>query len=103
MRVKQGDLAVIVHSRCPSNIGTVVRVLDRYAHPAFPDVPFWSCQSQGSPVTARVWAYADGRPVEMWRQPARRFDCPDAWLRPLRDEDGVDETLLVAGRPREAA
>lgn len=26
---------------------------------------------------------------------------PDRWLRPIRDSDGTDETLIYAGKPRE--
>lgn len=85
---KKGDLAVIVRS-FSGNDGVLVTCL--------------SC-------SVRISAYPDGdRRVPVWRVDRQlmdymgRFDnyVPDDQLRPIRDSDGADEMLRIAGRPRE--
>lgn len=88
MNCKPGDLAVIVQSHDPRNIGKLVNVLRPY------DSRSWwiTCTS----VLHRLYS-----------------DCPpgaecatyDAYLRPIRDpgDDAVDEMLQRIGSPSEVA
>lgn len=89
MRCKVGDLAVFVKSLA-GNEGAVIRVV-RFVGPInftvagfFPDV--WEIDPPVRAVEGGV---------------TRR--APDAWLRPLRDGEGTDETIRIAGLPREIA
>lgn len=110
MNCKQGDLAVIVSSIVPNspNIGKIVRVV---------------CPSNGNktPIGGK-YAEVDGKP---WVRRTDEFlwfvesesnlhtmtvsgkaitfkygPFADKNLRPLRDNDGEDETLTWAGKPR---
>lgn len=89
MNCKPGDLAVMVYSTC-GNEGKIVR-----------------CEVYIGDVLA-LWPDGTERTlVDAWRldQPVRGFDgrftnlTPDAWLRPIRDNDGEDETLQWAPVP----
>lgn len=75
MNVKPGDLAVVVMGVPERNIGKILRVQRLCA---------WATVQQGTPV----WDCDDP-------------DCvyADAALRPIRDQDGEDETLTWAGKP----
>lgn len=91
MRCRIGDLAVMTQSRLPENIGRVVEVICPGEHET--GLPAWVIQS-ARPLRFLPW----GR--------GRVFsDCtgnsPDAWLRPIRDSDGEDEVLRIAGKPQE--
>lgn len=88
MNCRQGDLAVIVHSRNRVNLGKVVRVT-RFSpgHPFVDMAPMDSWEFEGGRVVAAI----DGLQV---------VAIPDAWLRPIRDIDGPDETLTWAGKPQ---
>ena len=91
MNCKPGDLAVIVKSSY-GNAGKVVRCIRlhdskerdldgaRFVQPC--EWPRWVIDR---PVTA-----ADGSPL---------FTVADFRLRPIRDNDGEDETLAWAGKP----
>jgi hypothetical protein len=90
MNCKPGDLAVIVKAVNPANLGQIVRCVSL--------LPRWAC------------AYPTGyRFADCWRteQPFRGWDgtlstvCPDEALRPIRDQDGEDETLTWAGKPEQ--
>ena len=85
---EQGDLAVIVRS-LSGNDGVLVTCLAS---------------------SVRLCAYPDGdRRVLVWRVDRQLMDymghfdnyVPDDQLRPIRDSDGADEMLRIAGRPRE--
>lgn len=102
MNCKPNDLARIVH---PSEYGRLVTVM--YAAPTEPYVlpdgakamparpGAWVCQMLGGAVRAPV--YENGS-LDHYRL-ARYVAINDRWLRPIRDKDGVDETLTWAGKP----
>ncbi len=86
MNCKPGDLAMIVRSWA-GNEGRIVRCV------RFAGVLLWN--DLGRQPT---WAIdpailnADGELVQ---------ECMDCQLRPIRDNDGEDEMLRIAGKPRE--
>jgi hypothetical protein len=104
MNCRQGDIAVIVRSQYrPDLIGRIVEVLslapngvafrlpNGKPHAALRGThPCWVCKFQ-SPVTAPC---DYGLTVETLYAPV-----PDECLRPLRDGDGDDEMLRIAGNP----
>lgn len=79
LNCKPGDLAVIVRSTC-GNEGKIVRCIE--LHPAGTDNspifkgPIWEIDA---PIPS---TWGDQTPY-----------CPDSQLRPLRDNQGADETL----------
>jgi hypothetical protein len=93
MNCKPGDLAVIIDSAHPSNIGVLVVVMEAgepkhtyiKSFARYNGAPRWWCESH--------------RPLQTFRgcqaSSATRFIAPDAALRPIRDpgEDAQDETL----------
>ncbi len=83
MRCKPGDLAVVIYSRRLENIGKIVKVVGVGSHEL--GLPAWEifCQS-GLYVIYRV----DGSHGQV-----KEGSSPDAWLHPIRDSDGEDETL----------
>ena len=88
MNCKQGDIAVIVRS-AGSNVGKIVRCVSLIPMHTFylPD---------GSLVHGPSWVVEP--PVRGWNGdsiPGVR----DALLRPIRDSDGEDEMLRLAGLP----
>jgi len=100
MNCKPGDLAVLIRSELGYE-GAIVEVMRfigemRFHYPT------------GLRIVARDCWEVRGRldPVHM-REVARvgvSAGCgavPDAWLRPIRDQPGEDETLTWAGRPNE--
>jgi hypothetical protein len=80
MNCRKGDLAVMVHSEFPENVGTMYRVLtlDRW------DSGDWKCEALTSVATD------EGRLA-----PGSTVWALDADLRPIRDpgDDARDETL----------
>lgn len=104
LRCKPGDLAVIVAS-CPL-YGALVSVLHAAPFMDFmlPDghnhvgvAPgSWVVESLGKPFDAPC-----GRDGVTTRRRETRFGvCEDHQLRPLRDADGEDEVLRIAGKPQ---
>ena len=87
---KVGDLAVVIKSDFPENVGILVNVLA--AHPFY--VAEWYVEVLGRAVA--------GHAGEMSRAGAggRKVRCADSALRPIRDQPGDDETLTWAGLPR---
>lgn len=101
MNCKPGDLAVILGESkvAPGSMGRFCTVL--YAAPMgefrFPDgvlsdarnssQPFWVIEFQNPLIIGRT----DGT-----KKPAKYACCPDSRLRPIRDNDGDDETLQWA-------
>lgn len=104
MNCKPGDLAVIVH---PRHYGKLVTVLYAAPHGRFtmPDGwthadvsdrgPSWVIESNGSPFEARL------------RDGTERMTVyavvGDRWLRPIRPEEGEDESLTWAGKPEQVS
>lgn len=94
MNCKRGDLALIVGG-FPQNIGAVVRVIEL----------------DGAPIDCRVWWevealsrlafawYDDPCKVAGYVQPGERTHAADSDLRPIRNQDGEDETLTWKSVP----
>lgn len=82
MRCKVGDLAVIVRSEF-GNDGKIVQCLERYDGPwrGLEYLPGWRVD----------------RSVNTELGPSKYV--PDFKLRPIRDNDGTDETLVWTERP----
>lgn len=92
LNCKQGELAVIVKSFAPSNIGKIVRCMEFCADGVAlahwkKTGPVWRIDQD------TVWASQKG---DQLRLPYASDTC----LRPLRDSDGQDETLQWAGLPQ---
>jgi hypothetical protein len=88
MNCKPGDLAVLVRSMS-GNEGRIVRCV-RYLgvipYVVGPDAASWEIDP---PIPSLQGGTTD--------------TAPDDWLRPIRDNDGDDETLQWAGKPEEVA
>ncbi len=85
MRVRAGDLAVVVNNRV--NAGVIVRVLHRSRF-----VGWWD-------VEALSGAHRIEKGVAPQRIPPGTICCaPDNELRSLRDDPGQDETLTWRGK-----
>lgn len=104
MNCKQGDLAVIVNADNVENIGKIVRVLRLVSHgDCFPDINGLSATWIGDCTALWVvecdsplsWEAYDGACKTLHLQ--RPFG--DEYLRPIRDNDGEDETLQWAPVP----
>lgn len=104
LNCKPGDLAVIVKSRFPENIGILVSVLRQYVEGEhLPGDPFsmyegpdgvsWVVESVGKPI--RKWGKKKNHDL-------RTTVFADVCLRPIRDNDGEDETLQWVPRKVEA-
>jgi hypothetical protein len=85
MNCKQGDLAVIVRSMA-GNEGKLVEVL-RQSVAYGPG--WWTVRSMSGPCRNHLGVYSQEGQIE------------DSRLRPLRDNDGEDEILRIAGKPQE--
>lgn len=90
MNCKPGDLAVILWTRnYPENIGALVRVLHDSPNGPLPEYGHqWSVEPLQRVMTSIGKA-----------GPGGEFSMPDRFLRPLRDNDGDDEMLRIAGKP----
>lgn len=90
MNCKPGDLAVIVGGDPLENIGKVVLVLERYG------LDEWRIDGAGRLI---VLSLNTGQLVP-------ESDCVEVYeydhnMRPLRDSDGEDEMLRIAGKPEQ--
>lgn len=89
MNCQKDDLAIIVHSLA-NNLGKTVKCLQ------FVGPITYECHKTGLKITLESWVIdrfltgTDGR---------TSYYCPDAWLRPLRNNDGEDATFQWAGKP----
>ena len=84
MNCKPGDLAVIIKTDYPVNLGKIVQCLEHVID--FEGEDAWVCVTSGSPCFGIDWTTNE-----------ERFDriteCPDAWLRPIRgNEEPTEET-----------
>ena len=86
MNCKQGDLAVIVKAVCKENIGKLV-VVTAYQ--------FGVELSDGRVIDG--WLFEGPKMKGMGGVPVTVI--PDDFLRPIRDNDGEDEMLRIAGLP----
>lgn len=94
MNCKQGDMAVIVRSTA-GNLGKIVECVALQLHPAYAEHATWGVRCSG-PLRRPTWSASD---YEWCR--VRGFDevLKDSDLRPLRDREGDDEMVRLAGRP----
>lgn len=90
MNCKQGDLAIFVKSAA-GNEGKIVQCVEYAGKRAlhFPD---------GKIEEVDCWI-VEPRPPG-WRGRTHDAFTPDDFLRPIRDNDGQDETLTWAGLPK---
>lgn len=93
MNCKKGDLAIIVSGSIPQNIGLIIRCDELVCGLWWkPGAPAWR-------VTDRaMWAVMNDGSIKFCQPPLR---CYDEHLRPIRDDDGEDEVLRIAGKPKE--
>ncbi|MBQ1761924.1 MAG: hypothetical protein IIZ92_03370 [Aquincola sp.] len=92
LNCKQGDLAVVVRSSEGVNLGKIVRCIKQ--HPTYRTLTDFC----GDFYEGHIWLIDPPLPG------AGGFitdAAPDAWLRPIRDNDGTDEMLRIAGLPRD--
>lgn len=107
MNCKPGDLAIIVAPLHSQNAGVIVEVI----RPAFPgDLmegggakfqpdrpgPYWLVRTAGRPLL--VGGKSRKRRTT-WTREVTESPIADSRLRPIRDNDGTDETLTWAGKP----
>lgn len=91
MNCKQGDLAIVVRACNVENIGRVARCMR---------------VSIGGDVTGPGYRFPSAvcwvvePPLSSWDGLGFAAAVPDAFMRPIRDNDGEDETLTLAGKPQ---
>ncbi len=90
MNCKQGDLAIIVWCSVTENIGKV-RTCMESSRELFE-------QRDGSVIARFAWRV--DQPLPGW-DGSDVWWVPDEMLRPIRDNDGEDEMLRIAGKPNE--
>lgn len=94
MNCKPGDLAVIV-AGFPENVGGLVRVIA--IDPLLSDLrPWWQVETLSTLVYALEWS---GNQIVGSIPPGSTSSVADEHIRPIRDQDGDDETLIWAGKP----
>lgn len=100
MNCKPGDLAVLVDSDFEENIGGLVLVIcvaDPQKFVPSPDPVNeleWECE-----LLTQQMGWDDAENYS-WSKPGDRQAIYDRYLRPIRDNDGEDETLTWAGKPQ---
>ena len=100
LNCKQGDLAVVVRSKC-GNAGRIVEVLMPLGiEPLFAGLVWDSGASRG----AFCWLVrALGQPLQTFSHGTWvELPMPDSVMRPLRDSDGEDESLRLVGKPMDS-
>lgn len=92
MNCKPGDLAIIVRSKSPSNVGLIVQVIDGHS-PLDTGIvttdaarQVWHCESQGSPLTWEL-EYSIGTLRR------RNGPIPDECLRPIPKQEDAQDVL----------
>jgi hypothetical protein len=95
MNCKQGDLAVVVRAKRKENLGKILRCVrlhtDKWRDA---DGRQWS----DGPHEAPRWVVDKPVPNTCG---VNIFTVPDAVLRPIRPNEGEDETFQWAGKPKE--
>lgn len=96
MNVKQGDLAIVMHSETGRNLGKIVEVIKLLGEsPVFDgrswgigDGLLWLVEAKGAPISVRF-----GPPLAV-------VPMPDAWLRPISgiplNDEVTDDLEVVA-------
>lgn len=85
MNCKPGDIAIFVRNDWPENIGGLVRV----RRPCLTWRGDWECEALSQLRTERGSVLPGSLGIAI-----------DSDLRPLRDSDGTDEMLRIAGLPK---
>ncbi|MFA5898103.1 MAG: hypothetical protein WC829_03200 [Hyphomicrobium sp.] len=88
MNCKPGDLAIIVRSEA-GNLGKIVRCIKVLRN------EFWTGPSLGTRMTATLEIDI---PLASWDGVVSNHIADDQ-LRPIRDNDGEDEMIRIAGLP----
>jgi hypothetical protein len=91
MNCKQGDLAIFVNNSA-GNIGKIVRCLELDLSTRDVDGKRWISTPRWK--TDQVFKATDGSWIN---------SAADVHLRPIRDNDGQDEMIRIAGLPLEKA
>ena len=88
MNCKQGDLAIIVRTAGSGvTLGMVVTCVKLIGAAKFVG---YTCLFETWLIDPPLPSIKDG---------ILTCYCPDAWLKPIRDQDGEDEMLRIAGKP----
>lgn len=87
MNCVAGDLALIVRSPLGLNLNTLVDVVTLMGNHSELG-PIWRVRAKGRSLVTELGIVCAA------------CDIPDAWLKPIRDADGPDETLSWAGKPQ---
>ena len=107
MNCKPGDLAIVIHSpvkKYSHVTGRIVEVLYLAPEGVF-ELPNGNLQSPvNTEENGAYWVCRFLNPVEVGMADRGMFlvtfsPVPDVFLRPLRDSDGDDEMLRIAGLP----
>lgn len=86
MNCKPGDMAVVIRSVVPANMGLIVTVVKASISSHSSGLPSWECK----PAWPVVMVTTDMR---RWPASVELGRIPDAWLRPIRPpETPVTET-----------
>lgn len=90
LNCKEGDLAIIVGN--DSGYGRLCAVVSGvFTREDIGDFRVhWECDTLGQKIPLEDGTYSDG---------VETLDIPDENLRPIRDQDGEDEILRIAGKP----
>jgi hypothetical protein len=102
MNCKPGDLARAIRPGPLQNtlffvleaapVGVEFLLPDGHKHIAVESAGYWILEAAGSPIDAKT---------DKGQRRARFGVGADAGLRPIRDQDGEDETLTWAGKPEQ--
>lgn len=101
MNCKPGDLAVIVRDKdFPQNVGAFVEVLRAMNSNDIRNFPECGpCEWVVKPLTP-IWGFDSDDDSSAVRD-TNETTGDDFSLRPIRDSDGEDEMLRIAGKPQE--
>lgn len=99
MNCKPGDLAVVVKTMRINNSGAIVRVIRSWTGPfdaVLPENGFSYCTFG---VASWVVESCGGELHNTASPPSKFTVYNDQCLRPIRDQDGTDEMIRIAGLP----
>jgi hypothetical protein len=91
MRCKQGDLAHIVFSLNPKNVGRIVKVVEYIGK--FTEQEQWQFRGMPcmAPVTDHFW-WIEADELSIGLGPSPRAYIADSWLRPIRPEQEKEKS-----------
>lgn len=98
MRCKVGDIVVVINDEYPENIGRFGTVVGRYDGRAHGRADWWVRPAR------KFFSWYESEPgVRSLSEDAADGSLADSDLRPIRDQDGEDESLTWADEPQEVA